>query len=174
MSFKGAALLVYNIYIYIYFSTLVNFKQSLLSKTRSLDNAIQEFSLAWPSWVINHYTILYKVFLYIVAFCLLLQKKVDIYLSFFRHFSPNNYSPCACWTWDDNSQLGPYRPCWLFVISHAMCTHEIIFEIIIIIIIGFFCFFNWSFRAQSLCDTLHQNGWPSVFIAGLYSCGGFS
>ena len=43
MSFKGAALLVYNIYIYIYFSTLVNFKQSLLSKTRSLDNAIQEF-----------------------------------------------------------------------------------------------------------------------------------
>ena len=49
MSFKGAALLVYNIYIYIYFSTLVNFKQPLLSKTRSLDNAIQEFSLAWPS-----------------------------------------------------------------------------------------------------------------------------
>ena len=44
MSFKGAALLVYS--IYIYFSTLVNFKQSLLSKTRSLDNAIQEFSLA--------------------------------------------------------------------------------------------------------------------------------
>ena len=47
MSFKGAALLVYN--IYIYFSTFVNSKQSLLSKTRSLDNAIQEFSLAWPS-----------------------------------------------------------------------------------------------------------------------------
>ena len=109
-----------------------------MSKTRSLDNVIQEFSLAWPTWVINHYTMLYKVFLYIVAFCLLLQTKVDIYLSFFRHFSPNNHSPCACWTWDDNSQLGPYRPCWLFVISHAMCTHEIIFEIIIIIIIGFF------------------------------------
>ena len=78
------------IYIYIFFPTLVNFKQSVLSKTRSLDYVIQECSLAQPSWVINHYTMLYKVFLYIVAFCLLLQTKFDIYLYFFRHFSPNN------------------------------------------------------------------------------------
>ena len=28
-----------------------------LSKTGSLDNAIQEFPLAWPLWVMNHHII---------------------------------------------------------------------------------------------------------------------
>ena len=28
-----------------------------LLETGSIDNAIQEFSLAWPLWVINHYII---------------------------------------------------------------------------------------------------------------------
>ena len=29
-------------------------------KTRSLDNAIREFSLAKPSWYMSHYTMIYK------------------------------------------------------------------------------------------------------------------
>ena len=32
----------------------------LLLKTGSLDNAIEEFSLALPSWYMSHYTMLYK------------------------------------------------------------------------------------------------------------------
>ena len=32
----------------------------MLLKTRSLDNAIREFSLAYPSWCMSHYTMLYK------------------------------------------------------------------------------------------------------------------
>ena len=35
-------------------------RYQLLLKTGSLDNAIREFSLAQPSWVMNHYTMLYK------------------------------------------------------------------------------------------------------------------
>ena len=33
---------------------------SYLLKTGSLDNAIREFSLAWPSWVRSPYIVLYK------------------------------------------------------------------------------------------------------------------
>ena len=32
----------------------------MLLKTGSLDNKIREFSLAWPSWVMSHYTMFYK------------------------------------------------------------------------------------------------------------------
>lgn len=32
----------------------------LLLKTGSLDSAIREFSLTWPSWVMSRYTMLYK------------------------------------------------------------------------------------------------------------------
>ena len=35
-------------------------KYARLLKTGSLDNAIREFSLAKPSWVMSHYTTLYK------------------------------------------------------------------------------------------------------------------
>ena len=35
-------------------------KYPRLLKTGSLDNAIEEFSLAWPSWYMSHYTMLYK------------------------------------------------------------------------------------------------------------------
>ena len=39
----------FTIYVYIY-----------LLKTRSLDNAIREFSLVKPSWYMSHYTMIYK------------------------------------------------------------------------------------------------------------------
>ena len=32
----------------------------LITRTGSLDNAIREFSLAQSSWVMSHYTMLYK------------------------------------------------------------------------------------------------------------------
>ena len=32
----------------------------ILLKTRSLDNAIREFSLVKPSWYMSHYTMIYK------------------------------------------------------------------------------------------------------------------
>ena len=35
-------------------------KYEVLLKTRSLDNAIREFSLAKPSWYMSHYTMIYK------------------------------------------------------------------------------------------------------------------
>ena len=38
----------------------MNFIYYLLFKTGSLDNAIREFSSAQPSWVMSHYTMLYK------------------------------------------------------------------------------------------------------------------
>ena len=34
--------------------------QQKLLKTGSLDNAIREFWLAKPSWVMSHYTMIYK------------------------------------------------------------------------------------------------------------------
>ena len=39
---------------------IIALKYALLLKTVSLDNAMREFSLAWPSWVMSHYTMLCK------------------------------------------------------------------------------------------------------------------
>ena len=41
-------------------SSIVNVVYQVSLKTGSLDNAIQEFSLAWPSWYMSHYTMIYK------------------------------------------------------------------------------------------------------------------
>ena len=49
----------YNVHMYVYFQN-VRSGQTTLLKAGSLDNAIQEFSLAKPSWYMSNYTTLYK------------------------------------------------------------------------------------------------------------------
>ena len=51
----------------------------LLSKTGSLDNAIQEFPLAWPLWVMNHHIIssVIHTFWLVLTYDLLEDRHID-------------------------------------------------------------------------------------------------
>ena len=75
----------------------------LLSKTGSLDNAIQEFPLAWPLWVMNHHIIssVIHTFWLVLTYDLLEDRHIDdviikTLLILYCIKQINSKLPCVC------------------------------------------------------------------------------
>ena len=90
-----------------------------------MDNAIREFLMAKPSWYMSHYRIPWstKMASISVIFWAFLFLPSLVFYILGAFLIKQYYSTCACWIWDDYSQLGAMRLVG-YLSSHIQSSHH--------------------------------------------------